>query len=176
MGFSLKCPECRGKFPWQPKLRYPKICPLCEADIGCDRDDDDIVMPSIRTMRSVTADKVYRDIEKGSEVRAELAAQAVGCDPSEMSGLKITNMNDRNDCEIGHVELPANNEVAAAMAKMPSMGFGNAGLAYSGAVGQGEHANAGARTQAMIRQQHNPALVHDFPANELSAPGYRKRV
>ena len=97
MKFVVRCNECAEKFttPTWP----PKSCPCC-GHIPDPDDDDRICMPSISTMRKA-ADQVYRAMETSSEQRVHQAAAMAGCDPSEMSGLKVTNLNDRRDAEIG---------------------------------------------------------------------------
>lgn len=98
MGYQIRCHACRKAFPYKPTDGIPEQCRHCgtilNSRLGHDRSEDDIVMPFIRSANTDRNDKLYRDIEKGSERRAELAAQAVGAPVSEMSGLKITDMND----------------------------------------------------------------------------------
>lgn len=107
MAVILRCPECEGKFKWAAGTEeWPKHCPLCGAYVGIDRADDDIVLPFIRSARAKSIDQVYRDIEKSSEHRAEQAAQMAGVPVSEMSGLKITDLNDRRDSEIAAPKVP----------------------------------------------------------------------
>lgn len=197
MPFCLRCPECRDKFPWEPKVRWPRYCPLCRADINNDRDDSDIVTPFIRSRATKNNDQLYRQMEAGSEMRAKAAAEMAGCDVSEMSGLKITNMADRPDAEIAHIELPQS-DVGRAMAMAPqSMGFAQSGLGYSGAVAEGIAPNSGARVQQVIRGLHpemvgrhtvginehgrpvRPSaegVITDTPAKEVLQPNYRRRV
>lgn len=93
MALRLRCPSCRKAFPWQPSEGMPDDCPLCGAKVGTDRADDDIVMPFIRSARTDRTDKVYRDMEAGSETRARIAAEMTGAPVSEMSALKITDLN-----------------------------------------------------------------------------------
>ena len=100
MGFQLRCPECRDKFPWDPKATWPRYCPLCQADINNDRDDDDVVMPNILSLKTKRTDGVYDGMVKGSEFSAQAAAELAGVPVSEMSSLKITDLNTRRDAEI----------------------------------------------------------------------------
>lgn len=94
MAFQLRCPDCRKAFPWKPTAGMPEQCPLCDVRIGNDRADDDVVMPFIRSAKTTNNDKLYRDLEKGSETRAELAAQQLGVPVSDMLAMKMTDMND----------------------------------------------------------------------------------
>lgn len=199
MGFSLRCPACRGKFSWDVSKSFPDDCPLCDEHIGHDRADDDIVMPSIRAMTTAATDKVYRDIEKASEVRAEKAAEVAGVPVAEMSGLKITDL--RPTTRPGDIAAPVVvNEVSRHMDAMNArggqFGFGGSGLGFSGSVPTGPHPNAGARAQAVLRQSHPEMIARhavgksetgaavipttdvlsERPANEMNQPGYRPRV
>lgn len=124
MAFKLRCPECRDKFPWTLENPWPRHCPLCGADINNDRADDDIVMPFIRSASTSRNDALYRQMEAGSEFRAQAAAELAGCDVSEMSSLKMTNMNDRADTPIAEILVPSDNEVGLQMLRNPSLGFG----------------------------------------------------
>ena len=78
MAFGLKCPECRKTFRYNPTDGHPRYCPLCNADMGEEKDDDVISIPAFLSPRTRAADQVYRDHERASEVRAEKAAEAAG--------------------------------------------------------------------------------------------------
>jgi len=183
MAFRLRCQTCRQAFAFDPKSeKWPDECPICHTHMGYnDRADDDIVMPSIRTMRSSATDKVYREMETASEKRAEAAAEMAGVPTSEMSGLKITNLSDAR--REGDVAAPpvtaANNSVVAFMEQTKIGGFQGNGSEYSGAVQVGPAPNAGARARSMLQQHHTNisggAAVSDRPALETMQPGYRRR-
>lgn len=198
MAFVLRCPECRGKFPWQPSRPHPRHCPLCDEYIGIDRADDDIVMPFIRSARTDATDKVYRDMERGSEFRAQVAAEMAGVPVSEMSGLKITNMND---CKAGDISAPPLTGSARELENLVhahpgTVGHVNNGVEYSAAVQQGPHPNMGARMRTLTQQSHadmvrqhavgrdadtgrpvvpSTAVVSEILTNEVMQPGYRRR-
>ena len=93
MAFVLRCPKCRDTFPYLPKDGMPDICPLCREFVGSG-DSTVISMPMIRSAKTRSADQLYRSMEKGSEVRAEKAAEMLGIAPSDMSALKMTDMKD----------------------------------------------------------------------------------
>lgn len=194
MGVSLRCSICREKFPWDTAKEFPKFCPVCGKSIGHDRADDEIVMPAILSAKSKASDRVYREMERGSEFRAQAAAEMAGTSVDEMSGVKITNLNDRKDAEIA--AMPINNPVTQMMAAAPGVtGFQSNGAEYSGAVQSGPFANTGAKMRTAIHsahasmvQQHaigrgengRPAVpmgqvTVDAPAKETLQPGYRRR-
>lgn len=178
--FSAKCPECSGKFPWEPTKGYPKACPLCGFDTSIDDDASAICLPAFLSERSKSNDKLYRDMEKGSEFRAHAAADMAGVPVAEMASLKITDLNDRRDSEIAAKDTEA--RLAAARLGLPSLEapFQQNGAGFSGAVQSGAFANAGAKFQTVLREQHgkatNYAAVGDAPALEVMNPGYRRRA
>lgn len=139
MAFKLRCPECRDKFPWTLENPWPRYCPLCKADINNDRDDDDIVMPFIRSASTNRNDALYRQMEAGSEFRMHAAAQLAGCDVSEMSSLKMTDMKDSRQSEIAEVLIPSDSGlVGQAMLKNPNLGFGAGNPGTALGVGGGK--------------------------------------
>jgi hypothetical protein len=117
--YSAKCPECEKKFPWNPVDGYPKACPHCGFDTSIDESASAIVLPAFLTVKSKANDKLYRDMEKGSEFRAQAAADMAGVPVSEMSGLKITDLNDRRDSPIAAKDDDA--RAAAARLGMKSL-------------------------------------------------------
>src|ERR1700733_5967432 len=95
----LRCPLCREKFKYNVADGFPDNCQVCGKRIGHDRDDDAIVMPAFLSQKSKNNDAVARQIMDGSEQRVEMAAAMAGTSKEEMAGLKITNLNDRNDAQ-----------------------------------------------------------------------------
>ena len=182
MAYSLRCPVCRVKMPWDPTAGFPEFCPniSCESRIAHDRDDDDVVMPFYRSAATKATDGIFERMVAGSEKRAEIAAQMAGVPVSEMSDLKITDL--RPTTHAGDVAaVPVNNPVSQFMDANPqAAGFrGNNGLAYSGAVAQGFQPNRGAQMRSVIQSEHGskyaPGAVSERPANETMQPGYRRR-
>lgn len=181
MAVMLKCPDCEQKFRWtfSDESKWPSHCPLCGEYMGIDTPDDEIVMPAFISARTKANDKVYRDMESGSERRAELAAEAAGCSVADMAGLKITDMNDRRDCEIAAKEV--SNSVTQFMDNNPQIGGfkGADGVGYSGAVQSGPLPNAGAKMRTFIQDHHavisKGDAVSNRPGLETQAPNYRRR-
>src|ERR1035437_188734 len=103
--FVLKCPVCEKKFKYDVTDGWPDFCPLCSHRMGNDRPDDEIVMPAFLSQRSKNNDKVARDIMDGSETRVDLAASMAGTSREDMAGLKITDLNDRNDAQFSAPEV-----------------------------------------------------------------------
>ena len=175
--FSAKCPDCDGKFPWEPTKGYPKACPLCGFDTSLPDDASAIVLPAFLSTASKNNDKLYRDMEKGSEFRAHAAADMAGVPVSEMSGLKITDLNDRRDTPVAARDDPA--ALARLGVKSSDQLFQNNGASFSGAVQSGAFANSGAKFQTVLREQHAQATGYtatgDLPALEVMNPGYRRR-
>jgi len=136
MAVILRCPACREKFKYDVTEGWPDRCPLCKTDINNRRADDDIVCPAFLSPKSKANDKVVRDMMDGSETRANMAAAMAGVPASEMSALKITDLNDRRDAEVA--AMPVHNAVTQHMDSLKSrgmpVGFGM-GADTSGASG-----------------------------------------
>ena len=137
-----------------------------------------ICMPSIRTnARTRGVDKVYRDIEKASEQRAEEAASMLGVSKADMSDLKITDLRStRHEGDVAAV--PVNNEVSRLIDRGVG-GFQGDGAGYSGGVQTGPVPNAGAHMRTHLQNHHGKvtggAGVSDRPALETTYPDYRRR-
>ena len=184
MAVILKCPHCEIKFRCEFGSKdgsgWPDYCPnpKCGVYMGVD-DKAEVVMPMILHGPSKTYDRVYREMEAGSEFRAQKAASELGVPVSEVSSLKITDMKDNvKEGEDSVKEVV--NPVSTFMKQTGVGGFmGTQGAGYSGAVQSGPFANAGARTMTAVRQTHahatNFAGVGDRPALETMQPGYRRR-
>lgn len=182
MAVLLKCPTCEQKFRWEfaQESKWPKACPCCGADQGADDDDSVICMPSLRSARTKATDEVYRQAERGSEIRAQAAAEQLGVPVSEMSGLKITDM--KTGVKPG--ETYAVDNTAANRANLSAGGSaprfaGADGTGYSGQVQSGPLPNAGAKMRTALQQHHGQisrgSAVSDMPALETQQPGYRRR-
>jgi hypothetical protein len=94
MAYVIKCNACSHRIPWKPTDKAPMECPKCWASFGEERDDSDVVMPFIRSPKTTQNDKLYRDMEKGSETRMQIAAEQTGAPIAEMSAMKMTDMKD----------------------------------------------------------------------------------
>ena len=118
-------------------------------------------------------DQVYRDIERGSEIRAQIAAEQVGATPAEMSGIKITDL--RPTTQPGSVAAPP---LPAHLQGVGGFGGAN-GVQYSPLVQSGPEPNAGARMRTSLQNHHGSLTrgyaVSDNPATETQQPGYRRR-
>jgi hypothetical protein len=205
---KLRCSDCREAFHWPANKDWPRNCPLCGArqhsDEAQERMDGDIVcMPSLRSAGTKANDKVYRDMETGSEFRAQAAAEMAGVPASEMSALKITDMKDNT--KPGEIAAPPlNNSVTQFMNANPQVsGFVGAsdgrGVGYSqmAHTGPADTRNVGARMRTKLQELHpqqvakymagpdalNPRrtvapstdVVSERPGVETWQPGYRRR-
>lgn len=167
MAYGLKCPECRKTFKWEPSKPDPRYCPLCEADLGEPPDDSVICIPAFLGAKTKAADDVYRQAEQASEVRAQRAAELAGCDVSEMSALKITDMRDTPHA--GDIAaVPVVNDVTRQMdainARGGQFGFSGSGgaewaagvstgtVVVDGVATHGIEPRAGARTLGKIQR------------------------
>lgn len=176
----LKCPKCREKFKYDPGS-FPDDCLICGERIAHDRADDDVVMPNILSFKSKNNDRVARDIMDGSEKRAEMAAEMAGVPASEMSSLKVTNLNDRNDTLHSAVEV--RNEVTQRMDAMQQAGlptgFGtNAAdaMARAAASHTGDAPYAGLRAMKNLQSKLAPVGQAPLPLQITHNPNYRSPV
>jgi hypothetical protein len=169
---KLRCPFCRQAFKWDAAKAWPESCPMpdCGEEIGIpDRGDGGVVMPFIRSARMTATDKTYRDIEAGSEVRVDKAAELTGSTREEMSALKITNMND--NMRLGDIASMEMKQADAALGRLKSMsnmnigfqpngaefanGIAQGAVAVNGQITTGIEPNAGARAaQRVAKKMH----------------------
>jgi hypothetical protein len=192
----IRCPACKTKFRWLAETEgYPSNCPQCDAYVGHDRSDDDVVCPNILAFSTRCQDGVYKAMEKASEQRVYEAAEMAGCDVSDMKDLKITNLRD--NMKQGEIAaMPVVNDVTRQMDKIKELnpnsqlGYGSSGggngIEYSADVPTGPYPSAGARTQQAFRRAHAERMsgqlargdvTSDLPANEITRnPNYRSRV
>ena len=179
MAVILKCPKCRGKFKYAAG-EFPDNCLLCGEDINNRRDDDDIVCPAFLSQKSKNNDKVARDIMDGSEQRAEMAAVMAGTSVSDMSGLKITDLNDRNDTQFATKDVvnPVTQHMAAMQAQGMPVGFGsNADAqARAAAAHTGDAPYAGLRERNRLQRLLPPVGQAPLPYQITLNPNYRSPV
>lgn len=155
MPVRLKCPDCRQVFRWETADKWPNHCPMCGSDINNDRADDDVVMPFITSSqlseRTRASDNVYKQMEKGAEVRAEMAAAHLGVSASDVSDLKITNLRDaRNPGEIA--APPVVNDVSKIMDRGIGGFQGQNGAEFAAGTKVGHYPNAGAKAVASLHR------------------------
>lgn len=161
MKVILKCPLCREKFKYDVADGWPDDCPRCNQRIAHDRADDDVVIPYFLSDKTKKTDGVARQIMDGSEQRAEMAAAMAGVPVSEMSGLKVTDLNDRNDSEVAAKRV--NNDVTRQMEAMRARGA-PIGFQREQAMGQAAAAHtgpepyAGAKARAAIWNHHRSGM------------------
>jgi hypothetical protein len=139
MPFVVKCPGCKQRIKWLVD-DPPDDCPACGHRLVSDRADSDVVMPNILAFSTRCQDGVYKAMEKASEQRVYEAAEMAGCSPSEMSGLKITNLRD--NMKQGEIAaMPVVNDVTRHMDRLRAMN-------PNAQVGYGADASAGAEYAA----------------------------
>jgi hypothetical protein len=169
--FQIRCPGCRKAFPWDPAIDLPERCPLK----GCgyvskkrepEVDEDGVIViaaPFLRSHVMKANDGVYRELERSSEVRAQMAADMAGVPVSEMSHLKVTNIRDNT--RPGEVAaMPVVNEVTKQMdmlkARGMPVGFGGqadttstatGAITVNGQVIQGIQPRAGIKAMEQIQ-------------------------
>lgn len=184
MAVILKCPLCRQKFKYDVSKGWPDNCEICGEDINNRRVDDDVVCPAFLSQKSKNNDKVARDIMDGSETRAGLAAAMAGVPVSEMSGLKITDLNDRNDAQFGAKDEvnDVTRHMDAMQARGMPVGFGGGGDPVANAMGRAAAAHTGDTPYAGLRERNRlqrlmpPIGQAPLPKQISDNPNYRSPV
>jgi hypothetical protein len=164
----LICNDCRERIPFDDG-QWPDSCPGCGRDTSLPVTDE-VALPAFISPRKAATDKVYRDMERASEVRAQAAADVLGVPVSDMSALKITDLHDRG-------EPPVNNSVTQQMEAMRQRGMptGFGAQIDFGAVSSGPSPNAGAHTRVRLQRALPPVAMAPEPL-EVNQPGYRRRA
>jgi hypothetical protein len=180
MAVILKCPACREKFKYDVSQGWPDNCPICKTDINNRRADDEICMPAFLSQKSKNNDKVARDIMDGSETRAGLAAAMAGVPVSEMSGLKITDLNDRNDTQWATKDVvnPVTQHMDAMQRAGLPVGFGGPSEAMQRAAAAhgGDSPYAGLRKRNQMQRLLPPIGQAPLPTQITDNPNYRSPV
>ena len=179
MKVVLRCPVCREKFKYDVADGWPDECLLCNADINNRVPDNVVTVPAFLSQKTKSTDKVARDIMDGSKVRAELAAAQAGVPVSEMSALKITNLNDRNDAQFSAPEV--RNPVTERMDQMAAAGLKTGfGVAEAQSFATQAHAGpepyAGLRARNRVQSQMTPIGAAPLPNEITRNPNYRSPV
>lgn len=148
------CPYCSGtgEIPETivPHLRFKRR----EADDRTRAMVEEARAPGIPSAASTylkSSDQVFRAMEAGSQFRAEMAASELNVPVSEVSHLKITDMNDRPRQGEISAKVPMSPEGHMMSSRAQQMSFGSAqaqaaGAEYAKAVNvgpeRGSHGNA----------------------------------
>lgn len=175
---KLKCPDCAETFKWPGDQKWPDFCPLCRSRLT--NEVEEICMPFISSARAKSPDQVYRQMEAGSEVRAQAAADMLGVSTADVSDLKITNLKDNtHEGEMAHV--PVVNDVSRMMDAAPdATGFQAMGAQLSSGTQIGPLPNVGAKFQTQLRRSHAQragwSAMSDNPSLEVQNPNYRRRA
>ena len=186
--FVLKCPACEKKFKYDVSGGWPDFCPLCAHKMGNDRPDDEIVMPAFLSQKSKNNDGVARQIMDGSEVRANMAAAMAGVPASEMSSLKVTDLNDRKDAEFSTRDVinPVTQQMEMIKAHGGQVGFGAtqaqefAANAHAPVMVDGRpqliEPHAGMRARNRVQSLMQPIGQAPLPLEITNNPNYRSPV
>lgn len=181
MAVVLKCPACREKFKYDVSQGWPDECPICKTDINNRRPDDEIVCPAFLSQKTKNNDKVARDIMDGSEARVDMAAAMSGTSREDMAGLKITDLNDRNDTLYAAKEVinPVTERMAAMQAAGMPTGFGtnvSDAMGRAAAAHTGDAPYAGLRERNRLQRLLPPVGQAPLPKQITENPNYRSPV
>jgi len=160
---SYQCPDCQGIFDhlhMRSTDEPPAFCPLCGASTGDVQPE--ISAPRIAKPIGKTGDAVYRGMEDGSAQRAAMAAEHLGCDVSDMSAMKVTDIKD-NTREGETSNVVAANPVSNFMAQTGVGGLQSStqAAAFAASTNSGPYARAGesARQGIVANHQQRAAQV-----------------
>ncbi len=167
MAYKLRCPGCHEVFKWAGKS-WPRFCPNCGYTTALP-EGGEITAPHISDGRakalSKSAEQTYRDYSDATARNAQIAADIEGVPVSEMSGLKITNMNTQ--LRPGDLATPSvTNDVSRTIeASKGVFGYQNNpqnAIGFAAAAHTGKSPHAGANAFAALReihQKHGAATV-----------------
>ena len=155
---TYQCPDCEGMFEhlharWDDPP--PPVCPLCGA--STEDTQPELSSPHIAKSIGKVADNVYRQMEAGAAVRAELAGEP---------GLKLTDLRTNNN--VGETSaVPVNNEISRFMAQTGVGGATDpsAGASYAAAAAAGPYARSGMQTLTRLIQPNHAAVAHQVARN-----------
>jgi hypothetical protein len=176
---KLRCPGCGDTFKWSAK-GWPKFCPMCGYTTAMPQRDE-IQSPYVSAGRPKallqSAEQTYRELESSSARNAIAAADAAGVPASEMSSLKITDLNTQ--LRPGDIAAkPVVNDVTRFMdrnrqvvTQMQANAMGYAAQAHSG-----KDAYAGARAFAALRGAHAEVGPRVVLSGQKVAKGERPSV
>ena len=156
----LRCPSCRKTFPWDAGAEWPEVCPLCRYDVSLNPENE-VAIPHISFGKAKaqlkSAEQTFRGYEAATEARAEEAASMLNVSKSEMSDLKITNMETQLR-QGDYAGKPVDNSVTQFMAQNPQavqhMQNPAVAMGYASAAHTGKDAYAGAKAASMLRGIH----------------------
>jgi hypothetical protein len=123
-----------------------------------------VVRPAVISLKTRVTDKVYRDIERGSQERAEIAAQVTNSSVDEMKSLVISNLRDsQREGEMAAIGAEDAQRRIEANTRAPVGHTGNASgfsdgvasgaVSINGQVYTGIEPNAGARAVAEVQSR-----------------------
>lgn len=165
----LECDKCGGEFSFLKMNEddNPERCELC----GAPADDNVIELPpfiNLKGWRTKSKDETYRNFEKSSEARIEMAAaNTPGAQRSDFNHLKVTDM--RSDVREGEFAFkPVQNEVTQRMDWMKSRGMAS-GFTNMGQVGvtAGGPTPEVAEKHSLLTQNHGMEMQKVAATNTL---------
>lgn len=198
-----RCNVCARQFDYDhhPSIEADPVPCCCYEDCTSRaRPEPALVTPHIGKSIGKNTDEMYRAMEAGSEVRAQVAMEMTGMDSTEVSGMKITDMAD--GLREGDVAEPSRpNPLTQQIDANPGgLGFVQQGGAIAQGLEQsflqGHHQGAGLNAMKQLRSVHtrtaaarvaagtenrgapplaSPQMTVDRPALETQNPGYRRR-
>ena len=170
-----RCPDCGGSF-WVPLVSAnqppPDDCPICHgagAPPAEPVDISDLRFPHIAKSIGKVTDKVYRDMESGSQARAEMAAEVLGESAAE-TGMEMTNLKDSLREGDTAAALPVSPEMTSFVQNNPNvmnMKSPEVGAEFAAATRQGPAAGAGDWVRSQVQRQHHVTAASVMRAGNM---------
>lgn len=170
-----RCPDCGQSF-WVPLLSAnqepPEDCPLCHGTGDAPVDPVDISnlrFPHIAKSIGKVADTVYRDMETGSQVRAEMAAEMLG-ESAQQTAVGMTDMKDSMREGDSAAAMPVSPEMRSFVNNNPnvmSMKDSETGAQYAAATRQGIAAGEGDWIRSQVQRNHHITTASVVRSGEL---------
>lgn len=177
---TYECPSCTKCFDF---LHHPNdepppsFCPLCGADVSGKKKMkkvDDVNSPGIRERIkhlpsherkiSRSVDAVYRGMQNAAEDRIQDAADVLGVNRSDLSGMKFNDMKDNmREGEMAQstsladaTQLTGSAPIAtqAGGGAVNGLGFNNNASEYAKSTGSGSVPYAGNKARELVNSLH----------------------
>ena len=167
---TYQCPDCDGTFDhlhMRSTDEPPNFCPLCGSSMTDVEPQPARVNLATNTGKS--GDQVYRAMEDGSAQRAEMAAQHLGVDASEMSAMKITNMQDnmREGDTAAVTQATPVSQMMQQTQGITGLQSADAASSYAASAHTGAYAHAGDAARQGITQMHQQRAHQIVKAGEM---------
>jgi hypothetical protein len=168
----FKCPYCSHNFWHDLSLGpEPEVCPICNNTGEAEPEEikkipEGFTGPRLSSERAKLVDKSYRQIEEGSNQRAEIA-KSMGLDDDSANAIKITNMRD-NLREGDVAAMPVSNDITREIDSMGGAAKASLNIIQSipgvrSGAAHGPEPFAGLKAMEVVRGRHATEAMKVLP-------------